>query len=161
DLKQSSVDKFTKIANAINGKGGNANASMTGDQFAAAISNLPVKRFASGTFNGQTATAPNTSSGASMNVGVNNMSFSPTRVFIRLRMKDEYGNLYIEGYAAAGIPSDVDTSLYGRFQNRVSIYSISQSPGGFSATINSTDVRDYAGSKSTAVIEAFQWFAYE
>ncbi|QDY81939.1 hypothetical protein FQU75_00195 [Paenibacillus polymyxa] len=161
DLKQSSVDKFTKIANAINGKGGNANSGMTGDQFAAAILGLPVKRFARGTFNGQSATAPNVTSGASMNVGVNNMSFLPTKVFIRLRMKDEYGNLYIEGIAMAGIPYDNDVTLYGRFQNRVSIYSISQSPGGFTATINSTDVRDYAGGKSLAVIEAFEWFAYE
>ncbi|MGG4217601.1 phage tail protein [Paenibacillus jamilae] len=161
ELKQSVVNGKGVVAGAINGKGGSANASNSFAELAAAITNLPVKRWASGTFNGQSATAPNTASGASMNVGVNNMTFSPTRVFIRLRMKDEYGNLYIEGYAAAGIPSDVDTSLYGRFQNRISIYSISQSPGGFSATINSTDVRDYAGGKSLAVIEAFGWFAYE
>ncbi|MEB4780843.1 tail fiber protein [Paenibacillus jamilae] len=160
-LKQSVVDGKNAVAGAINGKGGSAGGSNTFAELAAAISNLPVKRFASGTFNGQTASSPNTSSGASMNVGVNNMNFMPTRVFIRLRLKDSYGNLYIEGYAAAGIPSDVDTSLYGRFQNRVSIYSISQSSVGFTATINSTEIRDYAGAGSIAVIEAFQWFAYE
>ncbi|OAZ43347.1 tail fiber protein [Paenibacillus polymyxa] len=149
------------VANAILAKGGSANSGMNGEQLAAAIRNLPVKRFARGTFNGQSASSPNTTSGATMNVGVNSMNFLPTMVFIRLRMKDTYGNLYIEGIAMAGIPYDNDVTLYGRFQNRVSIYSISQSPGGFSATINSTDVRDYAGAGSIAVIEAFEWFAYE
>lgn len=156
-LKQSASDVKTNVANAITGKGGTANSGMTGAQLAAAITNLPVKRFASGTFNGQSASSSSTTTGASMNVGVNNMNFMPSRVFIRLRLKDSYGNLYIEGYAI----SDGDTALYGRFQNRVSIYSISQSSVGFTATINSTEIRDYAGAGSIAVIEAFQWFAYE
>ncbi|KAF6658855.1 pyocin knob domain-containing protein [Paenibacillus polymyxa] len=160
-LFQLSVDTKGQVATAINGKGGNANSSMTGAQLAAAILGLPVKRFAKGTFNGQSASSSSTTTGASMNVGVNTMNFSPTRVFIRLRLKDSYGNLYIEGIAMAGIPYDNDVTLYGRFQNRVSIYSISQSPGGFTATINSTEIRDYAGGGSIAVIEAFEWFAYE
>ncbi|MGG4218820.1 phage tail protein [Paenibacillus jamilae] len=160
-LKQSASDVKTNVANAITGKGGTANSGMTGAQLAAAITNLPVKRWAKGTFNGQSATSPSTTTGASMNVGVNTMNFLPTRVFIRLRLKDTYGNLYIEGIAMAGIPYDNDVTLYGRFQNRISIYSISQSPGGFSATINSTEIRDYAGGGSIAVIEAFEWFAYE
>lgn len=161
DLKQSSVDKFTKIANAINGKGGNANASMTGDEFAAAITNLPVKRFASGTFNGQTATAANSSVGASMTVSVNNMTFLPKRVFIRLRLKDTYNNLYIEGYATSTIPDEGDTSMYGRFNNRISISNFTQQSGGFSCLIGSSKINDYAGASSTAVMEAFQWFAFE
>ncbi|MGZ0042049.1 phage tail protein [Paenibacillus ottowii] len=155
------VDLKNKIVGAINGKFGGASSDMNSDQIAAAITNAPVKRFASGTFNGQSATAPNTTSGATLNLGVNSMNFLPRRVFIRLRLKDTYGNLYIEGYATAAIPTDGDTTMYGRFNNRVSIYSISQSPGGFSATITSTEIREYAGSSSTAVIEAFQWWAFE
>lgn len=161
DLKQLSVDKFIKIANAINGKGGSANASMTGDEFASAIMNMPVKRWASGTFNGQSATAANTTTGASMNVGVNNMTFLPKRVFIRLRLKDTYNNLYIEGYATSTIPVEGDTSMYGRFNNRISISDFTQQSGGFTCLIGSSRIQDYAGAASTAVIEAFQWYAYE
>ncbi|URJ36622.3 phage tail protein [Paenibacillus polymyxa] len=155
------VDLKNKIVGAINGKFGGASSDMSSDQIAAAITNAPVKRFARGTFNGQSATAPNATSGASMNVGVNNMSFLPTRVFIRLRMSDTYNNLYIDGYATAAIPTDGDTAIRGRFNNYASISSFTQSSGGFSATLVTSDVRDYAGSKSTAVIEAFQWWAFE
>ncbi|WP_252361721.1 tail fiber protein, partial [Paenibacillus terrae] len=58
------------ITAAITGKGGNANSSMTWDQLAAAISSLPVKRFASGTFNGQSVTASSWGQSVDMTVSV-------------------------------------------------------------------------------------------
>lgn len=160
-LKQSVVDGKGVIAGAINGKGGNVSASNTFAELAAAISNLPVKRWATGTFNGQTATAPNSTVGATMTVGVNNMAFLPKRVFIRLRLKDTYSNLYIEGYTTSTIPVEGDASMYGRFNNRISISEFTQQNGGFTCLIGSSPIRDYAGASSTAVIEAFQWFAFE
>jgi hypothetical protein len=45
------------VADAVLAKGGSANSGMTGEQLATAIRNLPVKRVASGTFNGQNAQA--------------------------------------------------------------------------------------------------------
>ncbi len=52
NLKQLSVDGKGVVAGAINGKGGNVSASNTHEELAAAITNLPVKRWAQGTFNG-------------------------------------------------------------------------------------------------------------
>ncbi len=161
NLKQLSVDGKGVVAGAINGKGGNVSASNTHAELATAITNLPVKRWAQGTFNGQSVTAPNFSSGAVMTLGVNNMSFSPTRVFIRVRLKDTSNVLYIEGFATASILQTGDISMYGRFNNRLSLSSLTQQSGGFTCMVGSSRINDYAGSTSTAVIEAFEWFAYE
>ncbi len=89
------------------------------------------------------------------------MSFSPTRVFIRVRLKDTSNVLYIEGFATASIPQTGDISMYGRFNNRLSLSSLTQQSGGFTCMVGSSRINDYAGSTSTAVIEAFEWFAYE
>ncbi|AOK88953.1 hypothetical protein AOU00_03515 [Paenibacillus polymyxa] len=161
NLKQLSVDGKGVVAGAINGKGGNVSASNTHAELATAITNLPVKRWAQGTFNGQSVTAPNFSSGAAMTLGVNNMSFSPTRVFIRVRLKDTSNVLYIEGFATASIPQTGDISMYGRFNNRLTLSILTQQSGGFTCLVGSSRINDYAGSTSTAVIEAFEWFAYE
>ncbi|WP_025684816.1 tail fiber protein [Paenibacillus maysiensis] len=152
-------DLKSKVANAITGKGGSANSGMTGDQLAAAVNSLPVKRFASGTFNGQSATAPNYSNGAAMTLSVNSMTFSPTRVFIRLRLRDNSNVLYIEGFAVAAISGNI--TMYGRFNNRISVYNLTQQAGGFSCTVDTSRILDYAGSSSVAVVEAYEWFAFE
>ncbi|MGW8956605.1 tail fiber protein [Paenibacillus sp. NPDC055715] len=159
DLFTSVVNGKGAIAGVINGKGGNASGSNTFAELAAAITNLPVKRFASGTFNGQSATAPNFSSGATMTLSVSSMTFSPARVFIRTRLRDNSNVLYLDGFAVASSSGNIEMS--GRFNNRVNIYSLTAQPGGFRATVETTRILDYAGGSPVAVVEAYEWFAFE
>ncbi|MEC0234472.1 pyocin knob domain-containing protein [Paenibacillus kribbensis] len=161
DLFTSVVNGKGAVAGAINGKGGSASASNSFAELAAAITNLPVKRFASGTFNGQSAQAPNYSSGVTMTLSVNNMNFSPIRVFIRARLRDNSNVLYLDGFATAAIPSTGNIGLSGRFNNYISMYNLTQQAGGFSVTVQSSRILDYAGGSPVAVVEAFEWFAYE
>lgn len=164
DLKQSSVDKFTKIANAINGKGGNANASMTGDEFAAAITNLPVKRFASGTFNGQTAIGTNWNGGVSINLAVNGLAFSPSRVFVRARFSDS--NDYtrqIDAIVMADSTNGGNIVAYGWRNNYIGFSDyFRQVPGGFTLGLWTSKIDQYAGSSSDLPkIMVYQWWGYE
>lgn len=79
-LFQLSVDLKTKIANAINGKGGTANSSMNGDQLATAITNIPTARRAYLSAESGEVPIPinNTHTIVVMNIGVvkNAMSFT-------------------------------------------------------------------------------------
>ncbi|WP_338532557.1 hypothetical protein RBB83_17090 [Paenibacillus peoriae] len=159
DLKQSSVDKFTKIANAINGKGGSANSGMTGDQFAGAITNLPVKRFASGTFNGQNAQASSWGMSISMVVSVGGLSFTPSAVFIRVRLTESDGFRQVEGFAHTST-SGGDT-IYGWRGNSIWVSPLRQQAGGFNATIEGSKIDAYAGGSPVSKIWAYEWFAYE
>ncbi|MDY7990696.1 phage tail protein [Paenibacillus polymyxa] len=159
DLKQSSVDKFTKIANAINGKGGSANSGMTGDQFAAAITNLPVKRFASGTFNGQNAQASSWGMSISLVVSVGGLSFTPSAVFIRVRLTESDGFRQVEGFAHTST-SGGDT-IYGWRGNSIWVSPLRQQAGGFNVTIEGSKIDAYAGGSPVSKIWAYEWFAYE
>ncbi|MMZ43881.1 Phage tail fiber repeat protein [compost metagenome] len=163
NLKHSSVDKFTKIANAINGKGGNANASMTGDEFAAAISNLPVKRFASGTFNGQTAIGTNWNGGVSINLAVNGLAFSPSRVFIRARFSDSR-DFTVQVDAIVMADTTGGNIVASGWRNNYIGFSSSfvQVPGGFTLGLWTSKIDQYAGSSSDLPkIMVYQWWGYE
>lgn len=156
------VDLKNKIVGAINGKFGGASSDMSSDQIAAVITNASVKRFARGSFNGQSAGAPNYSSGATMTLSVNNMGFSPSRIFVRFKLKDNGNVLYLECFSTASVPqSDGTWTLYGRFNNYISMYNLTKQSGGFTATVETSNIREYAGGSPIAYIEAHEWFAYE
>ncbi|MCP3744367.1 phage tail protein [Paenibacillus peoriae] len=156
------VDLKNKIVGAINGKFGGASPDMNSDQIAAVITNASVKRFARGSFNGQSAGAPNYSSGATMSLSVNNMGFSPSRIFVRFKLKDNGNVLYLECFSTASVPqSDGTWALYGRFNNYISMYNLTKQPCGFTATVETSNIREYAGGSPIAYIEAHEWFAYE
>ncbi|WP_431090779.1 phage tail protein [Paenibacillus sp. 8b26] len=111
------VDLKNKIVGAINGKFGGANNDMSSDQIAAVITNAPVKRFASGTFNGQNAQASSWGMSISMPVSVGGLSFTPSSVFIRVKLTESDGFRQVEGFARTSTSGD-DT-IYGWRGNNV------------------------------------------
>ncbi|MFC7559898.1 tail fiber protein [Paenibacillus farraposensis] len=136
-------DLKSKVANAITGKGGSANSGMTGDQLAAAITNLPVKRWATGTFNGQTASAISINQDVSMQLSVNSTAFSPSRIFVKVKLDATNGTMYIDAWATCVIGSE--TAISGRFDNKIRFYNFTQQAGGFSVTMYGSRIQDYAG----------------
>jgi hypothetical protein len=159
DLKQSVVNGKGVVAGAINGKGGNVTASNTFPELAAAITNLPVKRFASGTFNGQNAQASSWGMSISMPVSVGGLSFTPSSVFIRVRLTESDGFRQVEGFARTSTSSD-DT-IYGWRGNKVWVSTLRQQAGGFNATVEGSKIDAYAGGSPIAKISAYEWWAYE
>ncbi|MHB0864769.1 tail fiber protein [Paenibacillus sp. SEL3] len=153
------VDLKNKISGAINGKGGSANQDMNGDQLAAAITNLPVKRFASGTFNGQNAQASSWGMSISMPVSVGGLSFTPSSVFIRVRLTESDGFRQVEGFARTSTSSD-DT-IYGWRGNKVWVSILRQQAGGFNATIEGSKIDAYAGGSPVSKVWAYEWWAFE
>ncbi|WP_134903466.1 pyocin knob domain-containing protein [Paenibacillus polymyxa] len=159
DLKQSVVDGKGVVAGAINGKGGNVSASNTHAELAAAITGLPVKRFASGTFNGQSAQASSWGMSISMVVSVGGLSFTPSAVFIRVRLTESDGFRQVEGFARTST-SGGDT-IYGWRGNSIWVSPLRQQAGGFNATIEGSKIDAYAGGSPISKIWAYEWFAYE
>lgn len=154
------VDLKNKIVRAINGKFGGANPDMSSDQIAAVITKLPVKRFASGTFNGQSAQAPNLSSGAEMNLVLSGLSFTPSSIFVRMDLTDPAGRVYLSG----GIRGDTTAKrlelIDGGFNNSIRASTFTQQAGGFTMYVSSGTLRT-GGSTNYAVLRAYEWFAYE
>ncbi|MMZ45458.1 Phage tail fiber repeat protein [compost metagenome] len=159
DLKQSVVNGKGAVAGAINGKGGSVSASNTHAELAAAITNLPVKRFASGTFNGQNAQASSWGMSISMVVSVGGLSFTPSSVFIRVRLTESDGFRHVDGFARCS--TSTQDAIYGWRGNSVSVSRMSQQAGGFNVTIEGSKIDAYAGGSPVSKIWAYEWFAFE
>ncbi|WP_263560461.1 pyocin knob domain-containing protein [Paenibacillus polymyxa] len=163
-LKQSVVDGKSAVASAINGKGGSASGSNTFAELAAAITNLPVKRFASGTFNGQTASGTNPNDGVSINLAVNGLAFSPSRVFIRARFSDTADfTRQVDAIVMADSTNANNIIAYGWRGNYISFGDFfRQVTGGFTLALRTSKIDQYAGSSSDLPkIMVYQWWAYE
>ncbi|WP_328802038.1 hypothetical protein T3H97_06410 [Paenibacillus sp. LX16] len=159
NLKQSVVNGKGVVAGAINGKGGNVTASNTFPELAAAITNLPVKRFASGTFNGQNAQASSWGMSISMPVSVGGLSFTPSSVFIRVKLTESDGFRQVEGFARTS--TSTQDTIYGWRGNSISVSRLNQQSGGFNVTIEGSKIDAYAGGSPISKIWAYEWFAYE
>ncbi|MGG4503821.1 tail fiber protein [Paenibacillus polymyxa] len=159
DLKQSVVNGKGAVAGAINGKGGSANGSNTFAELAAAITNLPVKRFASGTFNGQNASATSQVNSIDMNVAVGGLGFNPARIFIRVRLSDTTGSNQID--ALITVSSQGNLAAAGWRNNRITLGFFTPVAGGFSVTLTGSRIDEYAGGTYISKIWAYEWWAYE
>ncbi|MCP3807116.1 phage tail protein [Paenibacillus sp. Lou8.1] len=153
------VDLKNKIVGAINGKGGSANSDMNGDQLVAAIANLPVKRFASGTFNGQNAQASSWGMSISMPVSVGGLSFTPSSVFIRVKLTESDGFRHVDGFARCS--TSTQDTIYGWRGNSIYVSRVTQQPGRFSVTVEGSKIDAYAGGSPTSKIWAYEWYAFE
>ncbi|WP_149093430.1 tail fiber protein [Paenibacillus terrae] len=163
DLKQSVVNGKGVVAGAINGKGGNVTASNTFPELAAAITNLPVKRFASGTFNGQSATATSSAVGVNMTVAVA-LPFTVTRVFIRVVLADTQGtstSRQVDGVVMTSNVFGDNQGAMGWRNNAVSIGYLEPPIQGFSVKLSGSRIDAYAGGSPIAKISAYEWWAYE
>ncbi|KAF6569111.1 tail fiber protein [Paenibacillus sp. EKM206P] len=154
------VDLKNKIVGAINGKFGGASSDMSSDQIAAAITNAPVKRFASGTFNGQSATSIGISSGADLSLAASGLGFSPNGIFFRVELRDTSNRIYLSGTV-------YDVRSFGRqaledgsFNNRINSPYLTPQNGGFVVNVSSGSLRT-GGGGSQAVLKAFEWWAFE
>ncbi|MFK4473674.1 hypothetical protein ABH897_003405 [Paenibacillus sp. RC73] len=163
DLKQSVVDGKSAVAGAINGKGGNASGSNTFAELAAAITNLPVKRFASGTFNGQSAQATSSANGVDMTVSVA-LPFTVTRVFIRVVLEDTQGtstSRQVDGVVMTSSVFNDNKSAKGWRNNYVNVGYLEPPIQGFSVKLSGSRIDAYAGGNPIAKISAYEWWAYE
>ncbi|MEK5376550.1 phage tail protein [Paenibacillus sp. FSL P2-0173] len=149
------VDFKNKIVGAINGKFGGASPDMSSDQIASVITNLPVKRWAKGTFNGQSASSTGIGSGTSLSLSATGLSFSPNIVFFQVKLTDTAGTVYLEGMA-----SQYQVIRDGNFNNLINIFSVNKVAGGFSLTIYCSALRT-GGSSTLAVLRAYEWWAFE
>lgn len=154
------VDLKNKIVGAINGKFGGASSDMSSDQIAAVITNAPVKRFASGTFNGQSATAIGMGSGAQLSLAASGLGFSPNGIFFRVELRDTSNNIYLSGTV-------YDVKSFGRqaledggFNNRINSPYLTPQSGGFVVGVTSGSLRT-GGGGTTAVLRAYEWWAFE
>lgn len=154
------VDLKNKIVGAINGKFGGASPDMSSDQIAAVITNLPVKRFEFGTFNGQSAQAPNLSSGAEMNLVLSGLSFTPSSIFVRMDLTDPAGRVYLSGGIRGDTTAKKIELVDGGFNNSVRAGMFTQQAGGFTMYVSSGTLRT-GGSNNYAVLRAYEWFAFE
>ncbi|MGP0577386.1 phage tail protein [Paenibacillus peoriae] len=157
------VDLKNKIVGAINGKGGSANQDMNGDQLAAAIANLPVKRFASGTFNGQSAQAPYSGQSVEMSVSVS-LPFTVKRVFIRVVLEDTQGTSTSRQIDAIVMTSHVfndNKSAKGWRNNYVTAGYLEPPIQGFNVKLYGSKIDAYAGGSPIAKISAYEWWAFE
>ena len=153
------VDLKNKIVGAINGKFGGASSDMSSDQIAAVITNAPVKRFASGTFNGQSAQASSWGQSISMVVSVGGLSFTPSVVFIRVRLTESDGFRHIDSFAR--LSTATGDTIYGWRGNSVWAPPLRQQAGGFNATVEGSKIDAYAGGSPTSKIWAYEWHAFE
>ncbi|ODA07374.1 MULTISPECIES: tail fiber protein [Paenibacillus] len=154
------VDLKNKIVGAINGKFGGASPEMSSDQIAAVITNLPVKRFASGTFNGQSAQAVLLSSGAELTLSLSGLSFTPSNLFVRIDLTDTSGNVFLGGMINQNTANGGKGVNERGNNNSVSPGQLLQQSGGFSITVRSGVLRTGGGS-SFAVLRAYEWWAFE
>ncbi|XBK05783.1 pyocin knob domain-containing protein [Paenibacillus peoriae] len=160
-LKQSVVDGKGVIAGAINGKGGNVTASNTFAEYAAAITNLPVKRFANGTFNGQSAQATSTVNGIDMNVSVNGLPFIVRRIFIRVILSDAVNSREIDAIVMTSNVFNDNAGAKGWRNNSVGIGYLEPPIQGFNVKLSGSRIDAYAGGSPIAKISAYEWWAYE
>ncbi|WP_311080972.1 phage tail protein [Paenibacillus polymyxa] len=154
------VDLKNKIVGAINGKFGGASSDMSSDQIAAAITNAPVKRFASGTFNGQSATSIGISSGVDLSLAASGLGFSPKGVFFRIELRDTSNRIYLSGTVYDEKSFGAQGLTDGGFNNYVNSPFLTPQNGGFTISVASGPVRT-GGGGTQAVLKAFEWFAYE
>ncbi|ADO57412.1 phage tail protein [Paenibacillus polymyxa] len=155
------VDLKNKISGAINGKGGSANASMTGDQFAAAITNLPGKRWARGTFNGQNAQASSWGQSVAMNVAVNNLAFVVSRVFVWVKLTESDGFSQVEGFVTSS-REGTNQTIRGWRSNSVGIDTLPPTlTNGFNLTVTGSRIDAYAGGSPVSKVWAYEWWAFE
>jgi hypothetical protein len=162
-LKQSVVDGKSAVAGAINGKGGNASGSNTFAELAAAVTNLPVKRWASGTFNGQSATATSSANGVDMTVSVA-LPFTVTRVFIRVVLEDTQGtstSRQVDAFVMTSSTFNDNKSAKGWRNNYVNAGYLEPPIQGFSVKLSGSRIDAYAGGTYIAKLSAYEWFAYE
>ncbi|MEC0234085.1 tail fiber protein [Paenibacillus kribbensis] len=159
DLFTSVASGKGDIAGAIIDRGGNANASNTFPELVTAIRNLPGKRFASGIFNSQSANG-NQTSGAELTLSASNLGFTPSMIFVRIDLTNTAGTVYLSGIVQAGKQISGVELKDGGFNNYVRSTSYTQSAGGFSTLIISGILRT-GGANGTAVLRAYEWWAYE
>ncbi|MFK4304373.1 hypothetical protein ABH892_004513 [Paenibacillus sp. RC254] len=160
DLFTSVVDGKGAVAGAINGKGGSANASNSFAELAAAVTNLPVKRFASGTFNGQSAQATSNAVGVEMTVSVS-LPFTVTRVFIRVVLAETDGTRHIDAILMTSSVFNDNKSAKGWRNNYVNAGYLEPPIQGFSVKLSGSRIDAYAGGSPIAKISAYEWWAYE
>jgi phage-related tail fiber protein len=79
-------DLKSKVANAITGKGGSANSGMNGDQLAASINGLAVRKKASGNLNSNLTLKPQTSSSPATTTYTIDLptDFSPSAIMLNM-----------------------------------------------------------------------------
>ncbi|MEK3947328.1 phage tail protein [Paenibacillus sp. FSL H7-0703] len=165
NLKQSVVDGKGVVAGAINGKGGNVSASSTHAELAAAITNLPVKRFASGTFNGQSVQAPSSGMSVEMTVAVA-LPFTVRRVFVRAVLSDvssgagTYPN-QVDAFVMTSNVFNDNRGAKGWRNNAISIGYIEPPMQGFNVKLYGSRIDAYAGGSPIAKISAYEWWAFE
>ncbi|MBE0335129.1 phage tail protein [Paenibacillus sp. 23TSA30-6] len=157
------VDLKNKIVGAINGKFGGASPDMSSDQIAAVITNAPVKRFASGTFNGQSAQATSSANRVDMTVSVS-LPFTVKRVFIRVVLADTQGTSTSRQVDAFVMTSNVfgdNQGAMGWRNNAVSIGYLEPPIQGFSVKLSGSKIDAYAGGTYIAKLSAWEWWAFE
>ncbi|UMY55375.1 MULTISPECIES: phage tail protein [Paenibacillus] len=154
------VDLKNKIVGAINGKFGGASSDMSSDQIAAVITNAPVKRFASGNFNGQSATSPGMASGVSLTLSASGLGFTPKGVFFRIELRDTSNKVYLGGTVYDERSFGRQGLTDGGFNNYVNAPWLTPQSGGFTIDVASGSLRT-GGGGSQAVLKAYEWFAYE
>ncbi|MHB0881675.1 tail fiber protein [Paenibacillus sp. SEL1] len=160
-LKQSVVDGKGVIAGAINGKGGNVSASNTFPELAAAITNLPVKRWATGTLNGQSAQATSTVNGVDMRITVTGLPFTVNRLFVRVILAETDGTRHIDAVLMTSSTFNDNKGAKGWRNNYVNIGYIEPPIQGFNVLLSSSRIDAYAGGSPIAKISAYEWWAYE
>ncbi|MNW32453.1 hypothetical protein D3C74_93950 [compost metagenome] len=161
ELKQSVVDGKSAVAGAINGKGGNANGSNTFAELAAAITNLPGKRWARGTFNGQNAQASSWGQSIAMNVAINNLSFVVSRVFVWVKLTESDGFSQVEGFVTSS-REGTNQVVRGWRSNSVGIDTLPPTlTNGFNLTITGSKIDAYAGGAPVSKVWAYEWWAFE
>ncbi|KAF6628766.1 phage tail protein [Paenibacillus sp. EKM208P] len=161
ELKQSVVDGKGAVAGAINGKGGSASASNSFAELAAAITGLPVKRWARGTFNGQNAQASSWGQSVAMNVAVNNLSFVVSRVFVWVKLTESDGFSQVEGFVTSSREGTNQTARGWR-SNSIGIDTLPTTlTNGFNLTITGSKIDAYAGGSPVSKVWAYEWWAFE
>ncbi|MGG1641889.1 pyocin knob domain-containing protein [Paenibacillus sp. NRS-1782] len=160
DLFTSVVDGKGAVAGVINGKGGTASASNSFAELATAITNLPVKRFASGTFNGQSAQATSNTVGVGMTVAVA-LPFTVNRVFIRVVLAETDGTRHVDAIVMSSSVFNDNISAKGWRNNYVNVGYLEPPIQGFSVKLSGSRIDAYAGGSPVAKISAYEWWAYE
>ncbi|MGG1673505.1 phage tail protein [Paenibacillus sp. NRS-1783] len=157
------VDLKNKIIGAINGKFGGASPDMSSDQIAGVITNAPVKRFASGTFNGQNAQATSSTNGVDMTVSVA-LPFTVKRVFIRVVLEDTQGtstSRQVDGFVMTSSVYLDNKNAKGWRNNFVGAGYLEPPIQGFNVKLSSSRIDAYAGGTYLAKLSAWEWWAFE
>ncbi|MEK5378057.1 tail fiber protein [Paenibacillus sp. FSL P2-0173] len=161
DLFTSVVNGKGAVAGAINGKGGSASASNSFAELAAAITNLPVKRWATGTLNGQSAQATSTVNGVDMRITVTGLPFTVNRLFVRVILAETDGTRHIDAVLMTSSTFNDNKGAKGWRNNYVNIGYIEPPIQGFNVLLSSSRIDAYAGGSPIAKISAYEWWAYE